>query len=348
MKNLMPSDAGVAQLEDMFRGMVGTDGGIGDIQKLYKGTKLMVNGITKKMLEGLEHEYDTAKKDLKALDDAIDNSVRNITVTDLEEIKMKALAWCTKKRALETAIAKVEKSEIALADCLEAPLGLPHILVKEVTGLGEADCSKSQGTPRDGTCPPQWCTKNSRVAAKVDSVRQDYLRLSWLLSDRHEDKITAISNEGNSKGQFHDSVTRTARDYHSVCISDYKVHETAVKLFNTNNGVLASMYVSLGTIQCHINHMKSGEEFDIEPKLLKPGQSGTSRNAGSCISKLKSDASIETDLFPDASLSVKECPSLQAYEDIIYDYGNFGFHKNETIWSPTQKKCEAVTSHWSF
>jgi hypothetical protein len=126
------------------------------------------------------------------------------------------------------------------------------------------------------------------------------------------------------------------------------VHGTAVTLFNDNNANRASMYRSLGVIACHINHMKSGETFDVPTNLLKSGEANPSTDATNCIAKLKSVTTIKADLFPDASLdedSSKACPALSGYEDDIRNYGSLGFDKDESAWSPTTGKCDAVTNH---
>jgi hypothetical protein len=126
------------------------------------------------------------------------------------------------------------------------------------------------------------------------------------------------------------------------------VHGTAVNLFNSNNDGRASMYRSLGIIQCHINHMKSGETFDVATNLLKSGEAATSTDATNCVGKLKSTATIKADLFPAASStedSSKSCPLLSAYEDDIRNYGSLGFDKDDADWSPTTTKCDAVIAH---
>jgi len=149
-------------------------------------------------------------------------------------------------------------------------------------------------------------------------------------------------------GEFQGAVTTLATSYHAKCASDDSVHEAAVMSFNNNNAGRASMYRSLGTIACHINHMKAGQSFDVPTKLLKSGEAATSTDATNCQGKLKSADTIKTELFPAASStedSNKACPLLSKYEDDIRQYGNLGLDKDSSDWSPTQSKCDAVTNH---
>jgi hypothetical protein len=244
MKKIMPNDGGVAQLEDMVRAMVSIEFG--------KEERVAANQLINYILEKFKSDYSKAKKDVKTLDDAIDNSTQTISVTDLEGIKMKAQDWCTTKRTLETASTKLTETETALKDCTW-PMDLTKCMALHIEKEHNLDALE-----------------------------------------------TAASDEGNSHGEFEDSVTGTASNYHAICVRHDEVHDKAARMFNNNNEIRSSMYLSMATVQCHLNGM-SAQTFDIRPELVKTGESRTSTDADDCMNKLKSDASIKDNLFPDAT-----------------------------------------------
>merc|ERR1712195_200349 len=287
------------------------DGGTKDMADLLTSAKTTINAAVTTMLSGLETAYANAKLDLQAMDTAIDNSKQTISPTELEAIKTKATTWCSKKRALETATSDASTAASALTTKLNEPLGLSDVLVKEVGTIGPSDCSQANSDAKDSTCSAGSPNLASRIQTKIDTV------------------------------------TVTASTYHSMCGSSDQVHNTAVTLFNGNNAGRSAMYRSLGVILCHINHMSSGQTFTMPTNLLKSGEANPTTSATDCNGKLKADSTIKTELFPDATSnedSNKACPALSAYEDDIRNYGSLGFDKDESEWSATTTKCDAVTA----
>merc|ERR1712195_132326 len=323
------------------------DGGTKDMADLLTSAKTTINAAVTTMLSGLETAYANAKLDLQAMDTAIDNSKQTISPTELEAIKTKATTWCSKKRALETATSDASTAASALTTKLNEPLGLSDVLVKEVGTIGPSDCSQANSDAKDSTCSAGSCNLASRIQTKIDTVRGEYLAASWDKFEKDALETTATTEEGASKDAFQDTVTATASTYHSMCGSSDQVHNTAVTLFNGNNAGRSAMYRSLGVILCHINHMSSGQTFTVPTNLLKSGEANPTTSATDCNGKLKADSTIKTELFPDATSnedSNKACPALSAYEDDIRNYGSLGFDKDESEWSATTTKCDAVTA----
>jgi len=324
------------------------DGGTKDMEDRLTTAKTAINSAVSTMLDGLTADYDNAKKDLKVMDDAIDNSKRTVSPTDFEAIKTKATTWCSKKRALETATSDAGTAASTLTEKLNAPLDLSDVKINEVGAIGSSTCSNTNGNAKDSTCPAASCNLASRIQSKIDTANGEYLAASWDKAEKDALKSTATTDESDSKGEFQAAVTTTASTYHTMCDSNDQLHDTAVNLFNNNNVGRASMYRSLGVIQCHINHMKSGQTLNVPTNLLKSGEAATSTSATNCVGKLKADSAIKTDLFPDASStedSSKTCPLLSAYEADIRNYGSLGFDKDDADWSATTTKCDAVTAH---
>merc|ERR1712166_782991 len=323
------------------------DGGTKDMQHLLTSAKTTINAAVTTMLSGLETAYANAKLDLQAMDTAIDNSKQTISPTELEAIKTKATTWCSKKRALETATSDASTAASALTTKLNEPLGLSDVLVKEVGTIGPSDCSQANSDAKNSTCSAGSCNLASRIQTKIDTVRGEYLAASWDKFEKDALETTATTEEGASKDAFQDTVTVTASTYHSMCGSSDQVHNTAVTLFNGNNAGRSAMYRSLGVILCHINHMSSGQTFTVPTNLLKSGEANPTTSATDCNGRLKANSTIKTELFPDATSnedSNKACPALSAYEDDIRNYGSLGFDKDESEWSATTTKCDAVTA----
>merc|ERR1712166_1341508 len=327
------------------------DGGTKDLEDVLTSAKTSINAAITTMLSGVVTTYANAKKDLRAIDTAIDNSKQTISSTDLEAIKTKASTWCTKKRALETATSDASTAATALTAKLNEPLSLSDVLVKDVGTIGPSDCSQANSDARGSACQASSCGLASRIQTKIDTVRGEYLEASWVKFDKDALKSTAVTEESDSMGEFQGAVTATANSYHSMCGRSDQVHDTAVTLFNGNNAGRSTMYRSLGVILCHINHMSSGQTFNVPTDLLKSGEANPTTSASDCKGKLKSDTTIKADLFPDASSdedSNKVCPALSAYEDDIRNYGGLGFDEDD--WQPIASNttpasnCDALLS----
>merc|ERR1712166_1690175 len=261
------------------------DGGTKDMADLLTNAKTTINAAVTTMLSGLETAYANAKLDLQAMDTAIDNSKQTISPTELEAIKTKATTWCSKKRALETATSDASTAASALTTKLNEPLGLSDVLVKEVGTIGPSDCSQGNSDARDSTCSAGSCNLAGRIQNKIAIVRNQYLAASWVKFDKDADKATATTEESTSKDSFQDAVTDTASAHYAMCDSSEKVHNTAVSLFNGNNAGRSAMYRSLGVILCHINHMSSGQTFNLPTNLLKSGQANPTTSATDCNGK---------------------------------------------------------------
>jgi len=321
------------------------DGGTKDLEDLLTSAKTSINAAVTTMLSGVVTTYANAKKDLRAIDTAIDNSKQTISSTDLEAIKTKASTWCTKKRALETATSDASTAATALTTKLNEPLSLSDVLVKDIGTIGPSDCSQANSDARGSACQASSCGLASRIQTRIDTVRGEYLEASWVKFDKDALKSTAVTEESDSMGEFQGAVTATANSYHSMCGGSDQVHATAVTLFNDNNAGRSTMYRSLGVILCHINHMSSGQTFNVPTDLLKSGEANPTTSASDCKGKLKSDTTIKADLFPDASSdedSNKVCPALSAYEDDIRNYGGLGF--DEDNWQPIASNCDTLLS----
>merc|ERR1719253_2141238 len=326
------------------------DGGTKNLENLLTSAKTSINAAVTTMLSGVVTAYANAKTDLRAMDTAIDNSKQTISSTDLEAIKTKASTWCEKKRALETAISDASTAASTLTTKLNAPLDLSNVLVKEVGTIGPTDCSQANdpSNARGSTCPTGSCNLADRIKNKINTARGEYLVASWDKFDKDALETTATTATTTAKDAFQDAVKNTATTYHSMCGSSDQVHDTAVTLFNGNNAGRSAMYRSLGVILCHINHMSSGQTYILPTNLLKSGAANPTTSATDCNGKLKADSTIKTELFPDATSnedSSKACPTQSDYEDDIREYGNLGFDKDESDWSPESTKCAAVTAH---
>lgn len=155
-----------------------SDGGTQDTEGLLTSAKTTINTAVNTMLSGLVTAYNNAKTDLKALDDAIDNSKQTISPADLETIKTKATTWCEKKSALDSATSDASTADSTLTTKLNAALDLTDILVNEVVGIGPSDCSKENGNARGSTCPTASCNIAGRITTKVETARAEYLEAS--------------------------------------------------------------------------------------------------------------------------------------------------------------------------
>merc|ERR1712166_1476627 len=248
------------------------DGGTKDLEDLLTSAKTSINAAVTTMLSGVVTTYANAKTDLRAIDTAIDNPKQNISSTDLEAIKTKASTWCTKKRALETATSDASTAATALTTKLNEPLSLSDVLVKDVGTIGPSDCSQANSDARGSACQASSCNLAATIQNRIDTVRGEYLEASWVKFDKDALKSTAVTEESDSMGEFQGAVTATANSYHSMCGGSDQVHATAVTLFNDNNAGRSTMYRSLGVILCHINHMSSGQTFNVPTDLLKSGE----------------------------------------------------------------------------
>jgi hypothetical protein len=354
IKKSAKSNPGVAQIEStvlsMTKAMNDTDGGTKDMDDRLNTAVSSINTAVDIMLSGTKTDYDSAKVDLKTLDDAIDNNKKTISTTDLETIRTAATAWCTKKRELETATTDKQAADQTLTNKLNAPLDVSNLKLKDVGPIGEGDCSQSHGDAEGSTsCPVYSCSDDNLaqiIKEKIAIGRTAYLTASWDKYNKDAALVTATSGNTAKKAIFEDKVETTASTYHSMCGSDDTVHATAVTSFNANNANRASMYLSLGIIKCHTNHMKSGQSYVFTPAdLLKSASSNSATSSTDCIANLQTAANIKAALFPDASSnedSSKVCPTLNVYVQEVHDYGGFGFHK--TDWDADVAKCSAAAS----